>query len=59
MIIMNVSQMEGAPDFRTLKYDWSLPDFWKLKFMLESKSKINSARIDDEHEKLLRQQAGK
>lgn len=56
---MNVSQMEGAPDFRTLKYDWSLPDFWKLKFMLESKSKINSARMDDEHEKLLQQQAGK
>jgi hypothetical protein len=51
--------MENTPDFRVLKYEYSLRDFWKLKFLLESRTKINSARMEDEHERLLQLQAGK
>jgi hypothetical protein len=56
---MEVSLMEGAPDFRTLKYDWSLPDFWKLRFMLNHKSKLIAARFEDEQERAANEQAGR
>lgn len=59
MAIMQVSLMEKAPDYRTLKYEYSLPDFWKLKFMLESRDKIKQARQEDEHERIRQEQAGK
>jgi hypothetical protein len=49
---MQVSLNEKAPDFRTLKYEWSLPDFWKLKFTLESRDKILKAKMLDEQDKL-------
>lgn len=56
---MQVSLMERAPDYRTLKYEYSLRDFWKLKFMLESRDKIQQARQEDEHERIRQEQAGK
>lgn len=59
MMIAQVSLMERAPDYRTLKYEYSLRDFWKLKFMLESRDKIQQARQEDEHERIRQEQAGK
>lgn len=58
-MIAQVSLMERAPDYRTLKYEYSLRDFWKLKFMLESRDKIQQARQEDEHERIRQEQAGK
>lgn len=55
MAIMQVSLMEKAPDYRTLKYEYSLPDFWKLKFMLESRDKIKQAKMEDDYEKIPQQ----
>lgn len=59
MVIMQVSLMDKAPDYRTLKYEYSLRDFWKLKFMLESRDKIQQARQEDEHERIRQEQVGK
>lgn len=59
MMIAQVSLMDKAPDYRTLKYEYSLRDFWKLKFMLESRDKIQQARQEDEHERIRQEQVGK
>lgn len=52
-IIYEVSISEYSPKdagFRQLKYEWSLPDFWTLKHLVEYKSKKAMAAIEDAKE---------
>lgn len=56
MMIFSVAMSEHNTvkdaGLRQLKYEWSLPDFWKLKTMVEYKSKLTAARMEDHEEYL-------
>ncbi len=58
-MILKVSLHEQTPDFRTLKYEYSLPDFWKLKLFVEADQAIKVAKLDDEKEAIQQAQGNK
>jgi hypothetical protein len=49
-LILRVSLHENTPDFRTLKYEYSLPDFLKLRRFIETDQSIKMAKLEDEKE---------
>jgi len=50
LLILRVSLHENTPDFRTLKYEYSLPDFWKLKRFIDIDQSIKMAKLEDDKE---------